>query len=332
MDLLSRKALEETERSSDTPPLLPPTDVPVDMLLRLLEATPQPMAAFDDGDRLRWSNQAFRQAYGLKAREWPTWMELLRLGREREKGTRIVTDDFEAWLASAKSRRGKLPYRAFEADLVDGRWLLMAECTLRNGWMLCVATDISDFFADGRALRAARDKAMRAALTDDLTQLPNRRSLAQQLRMLEVGAAAGFTLVLLDIDHFKRVNDTYGHDIGDVVIQHFASQIRHHSRRDDVLGRWGGEEFLLVVCDRRTAVVEAVMTRLLAAAREALPCPTLPELRYTASAGLATLHDQEEIAGAVRRADQALYEAKSQGRDCWVWAPGFDAAPSASSD
>lgn len=284
-------------------------------LLELLLATPQPMAAFDDQDCLRWANQAFRQAYGLRPGEMPSWEELIRLGHARERGTHIVSDDFEAWLHSAKSRRGKLGYRAIECDLIDGRWLLMAETTLRNGWMLCVATDITGFFTEGRALRVARDQALRVAMTDELTQLPNRRALMQQLQSAAQLQAPAFALALLDIDHFKRINDSHGHDTGDRVIQHFAGLLRQHTRRDDVGGRWGGEEFALVVLHPEPAVAQAMLERLLAAVRQSQPCAELPALRYTVSAGLALLAPGEELSSLVRRADEALYAAKRAGRD-----------------
>ncbi|TNY10170.1 hypothetical protein, partial [Escherichia coli] len=106
---------------------------------------------------------------------------MMRLSRQRGCGPVIDVPDFEAWLASTLGRRGKRSYRAIESRYRDGRWVLMTETCLPNGGMLCVGTDVTNFFVAGRELREARDDAIKAAVTDELTQLANRRSFAAQL-------------------------------------------------------------------------------------------------------------------------------------------------------
>ena len=161
-----------------------PTDISLlTHILRLHDASPLLIAVFDEEDRLRYANPAFRQALGLQPDEFMTWQDLMRLNHRQKVGTHIETKDFEAWLASARSRRGKRPYRAFEADRTDGRWNLMTESLSPDGWMLCVAVDITDLRADERSLRADRDGAWRAARTDALTGVSNRLIL-ENLRFL----------------------------------------------------------------------------------------------------------------------------------------------------
>jgi diguanylate cyclase len=290
-------------------------------VLALFESSEQMIGVFDETDTLRWANSAFRQALGLRPEEFPTWEGLIRMGRERQQGTRIVTDDFEAWLTSAKTRRGKLPFRMFEADCIDGRWLLMGETTVRSGWMLCLASDVTAHMADGRSLRSARDQALRAALTDELTQIANRRHLMQRLTMLTAPPGICFALVLLDIDHFKRVNDSYGHDVGDEVIRSLAYCLRRFTRRDDLAGRWGGEEFALLLPDITPQALHGLLERLFAEVRQARPSAAHAELSYTVSAGIVLAQPGHGVTELVKAADEALYAAKQGGRDRYLLAP-----------
>lgn len=304
-------------------PPLPPSSASdlIGQLLVLMDASQQGFALFDRHDRLTYANGRFRAWLGLQADERPTWVELMRMGHARQQGTKVDSEDFETWLASARSRRGKLPFRLLEADLEEGRWLLTAETTLPEGGMLCVLTDITDLSTDRRQLRQQRDMARKAALTDELTGLSNRRHLLERLQALLVLEPQPLAVALLDLDHFKRVNDTYGHDCGDIVLRHFARVLQQHTQRDDVSGRLGGEEFLLVMrgTPRQPA---ALRVRALLDAMRTQPPPTLPKLQCTASAGLVFSRPGESPAALLARADKLLYAAKAEGRDhCRVEAP-----------
>lgn len=151
------------------------------------------------------------------------------------------------------------------------------------------------------------------ALTDQLTGLPNRRALERRL-VAQVGRARssrqGSAVLLLDIDHFKRVNDELGHDVGDEVIRAVAATVRAVLRPDDMVGRWGGEEFLVVLPDADGDMAEQIAERARAAVAD-LTNPT----PVTASFGVAAVAPDDGVAEVVRRADLALYAAKRQGRD-----------------
>ncbi|HEX5683978.1 MAG TPA: GGDEF domain-containing protein [Ideonella sp.] len=163
------------------------------------------------------------------------------------------------------------------------------------------------------------------ALSDELTKLPNRRSMldtaGRQLRgRREVSGA--FHLALLDIDHFKRVNDQHGHDVGDWVLRAFAQACAPLVRGSDTLGRFGGEEFLLILpqCDANT--VAAVFARLQKAVH-AIRVPNIElgrELSF--SMGVAAAGPDESLEALLKRADAALYAAKDAGRDRCLLAPG----------
>lgn len=157
------------------------------------------------------------------------------------------------------------------------------------------------------------------ASTDELTGLWNRRQMLAQLdRQIAVSRRSKrpLSLAILDIDHFKRVNDTHGHPAGDEVIRRVADMARLLMREVDLVGRLGGEEFLIAFPDCSAEQAMAACERL----REgiaALPI-LLPEsgaLRITLSSGLATLADDDDRTRFIARADEALYAAKQGGRN-----------------
>lgn len=292
-------------------------------MARLYEQSPLFVSLFDATDTMRYANPSFRTAFDVAPGAEPTWTDLMRCSHTSGVGAAIKTDDFEAWLTSTRSRRGKLPFRTFEADLTDGRWIYMTETVDAQGWMLCVAFDISSMRVGERSLRLARDGALRAAQVDALTGISNRAHVMQQLdkrldQLRERQQPCG--MVMLDLDHFKRVNDTYGHHAGDVVLVHFARLVEATLRREDGFGRLGGEEFMLLVPNISHAALEQMVGRVLEKVRSAHPLPEVPDFAYTCSAGLTMLDPSQDAAHNMRRADYALYAAKGQGRDRLVWA------------
>ncbi|CUX26124.1 conserved exported hypothetical protein [Agrobacterium deltaense Zutra 3/1] len=288
-------------------------------LMNLLEASQQGYALFDGEDRLCFANAAFRKALDVAPDEFPSWVELMRSGYGNSTGTAIETSDFEVWLRSARTRRGKLPFRTIETSLNDGRWILTTETTLPGGWMLCVITDISELGIELRDLRQERDSALKSALSDELTGLGNRRYVMDNLgHSLGPHKAQALALVLLDIDHFKGINDRFGHASGDRVLKHFAEKLCAAAGRDDLIGRIGGEEFLLGLSGARMHNAESVVEALFASLREASPLEQVPDFRYTCSAGIAFVRPGDCAEEALRRADTALYRAKNTGRNRFV--------------
>ena len=291
-------------------------------MARLYEQSPLLVALFDASDTVRYANPAYCGMYGMASITGVSWADLMRRSFESGVGSSIQTTDFEAWLASTRSRRGKLPFRAFEADLTDGRWLYVTETVDEQGWMLCVAFDITAMRVSERRLRQDRDGALRAAQTDALTDISNRAHVLQQLelrldQLRTQQQPCG--LVMLDLDHFKRVNDTYGHAAGDQVLTHFAHLVGSTLRREDGFGRLGGEEFMLLLPNIEPAALEQMVKRVLDLVRQAHPLPEAPALACTCSAGLVMLDPDQDAVDNMRNADRALYAAKAQGRDQWVW-------------
>ena len=190
------------------------------------------------------------------------------------------------------------------------------------------AVDVTELKQAQLALEQSNAALEREALYDRLTGVANRRYFEDLLeREMHRAARDGhpFTLVMFDLDHFKRVNDTFGHNVGDEVLQEVTNRVVSRLRDSDVLGRWGGEEFmvLLPVTDatRGAEVAETLRARVAEAA--------FPEAgTVTISLGVAEYRSGEAGKDLVRRTDEALYRAKGAGRNRVEVAP-FDAGPQA---
>jgi len=178
--------------------------------------------------------------------------------------------------------------------------------------VMIMYTRLREHYAQAQAVLASMSEM---AHTDFLTGLSNRRQLYQLLgREMEYAARYGrpVSLILLDVDHFKSVNDAYGHDVGDVVLKEFAALIKRNLRGADHIGRWGGEEFLIVAPETDMDQAEQLARRL----REILQEIRLPRVGHlTASFGVATFESGDSIESWIKRADEALYRAKQGGRD-----------------
>jgi diguanylate cyclase (GGDEF)-like protein len=207
---------------------------------------------------------------------------------------------------------------------------------LRVGRLLRHAQSLSETVNQARLeLHLATNRASEAqkalkeqALKDSLTGLWNRRALLAMLEK-EVHRAQRdnlpITLVMIDMDHFKKINDTYGHPAGDAVLREAASRLFDLMRPYDFAGRYGGEEFLIVLpnCSARTGMQRAEDFRRAIAES---PVPTaLGPLPVTCSLGVAAYEEAMRPEELICRADEALYRAKRQGRNCVC--AGFQGVP-----
>ena len=180
--------------------------------------------------------------------------------------------------------------------------------------------DLHRSSAELAKLRGELRGAVHDALTDPLTGLANRRSFDLELRAIAARASRSSPahLVMADIDHFKRVNDVHGHDIGDEVLRIVGEVLIAHVRRDSVVARLGGDEFGLLLPGASPRYTARIATRLcdLLASRP-LVLRGHPEAieRITLSIGVAAWHAGESSAEWYARADAALYEAKRRGRN-----------------
>jgi diguanylate cyclase (GGDEF)-like protein len=167
-------------------------------------------------------------------------------------------------------------------------------------------------------LAAALVRIGELATRDELTGCLNRRAMLE--RMAEAGVARRclgqpMCLVLLDLDHFKQVNDRHGHAVGDQVLKGFADLARAQLRGTDLLARWGGEEFLLLLEASPAEQGERCVQRLLDTLAATRFGDDGSGLAVTGSAGLAECRGDDCLASALERADRALYRAKAEGRN-----------------
>ncbi|WP_257964251.1 diguanylate cyclase [Bacillus sp. UMB0728] len=157
-----------------------------------------------------------------------------------------------------------------------------------------------------------------SVLIDELTQVYNRRflkdSLKRYLKELE-RSNQYFSIAVLDLDHFKQVNDMYGHPAGDRILSEFAQYLKDHVRIGDIVFRYGGEEFILLLPRTNDHDSKEVVSRLLSGFSSRTFIEGGAELKMTFSAGVYMVHDPSAtVAEAIKTADQALYEAKRNGR------------------
>jgi two-component system cell cycle response regulator len=169
-------------------------------------------------------------------------------------------------------------------------------------------------------LRNRLEESVEMAVTDQLTGLHNRRYLETHLRgLLDEAQTNGRALSILitDIDYFKRINDTHGHDAGDIVLRDFAGRLRRHIRGIDLACRYGGEEFVVIMPDTELEVARHVGERLRECiADEPFAISSAISLPVTASVGISTLQSLDDTPlTLIKRADNALYEAKRLGRN-----------------
>jgi diguanylate cyclase (GGDEF)-like protein len=214
------------------------------------------------------------------------------------------------------------PGHTFTADLVQ--WIYVCAILLTTSRVAQTVSRMRFKLERSRAeLAEALGKMNEMATRDELTGLVNRRRmlelLADELKR-ERRLDQPLCIALLDIDHFKRVNDTHGHQRGDAVLRHFAQVAQAALRETDTLARWGGEEFLLLcpASDGEQAVTGLARLRL-QLARQPLATHGLPPITF--SAGVSLHRPGEAIEETIARADEALYQAKGDGRDRTVQNP-----------
>lgn len=167
-------------------------------------------------------------------------------------------------------------------------------------------------------LAEALERIRTLATHDELTGLPNRRAALEHMQRelaVRTRLEPRMTVALIDIDHFKRINDTHGHAGGDAVLRRFSEEAQSMLRGGDILARWGGEEFLLVMPATGVEQAVAALTRIRSTVLALAFDEVQAGLKVTFSAGVSECHGGHDLEAAVARADAAMYSAKRAGRD-----------------
>ncbi|MGO4999377.1 biofilm regulation diguanylate cyclase SiaD [Oceanisphaera sp. W20_SRM_FM3] len=181
-------------------------------------------------------------------------------------------------------------------------------------------TRISDRYQQN--LLELNEELKEVALRDPLTGLANRRLLMSRLNE-EIERSRRhqqpLSVVMLDVDHFKRINDVFGHDMGDKALCMMSKAIVQQLRETDLCARWGGEEFMLLLPDTRSEQAIHMVERVMQAIR-LLQLRDDQTVSLSISAGITQYHANEAMDVTINRADGALISAKQNGRDQWQWA------------
>ncbi|WP_378945748.1 putative bifunctional diguanylate cyclase/phosphodiesterase [Mesorhizobium sp. ANAO-SY3R2] len=285
------------------------------LLRDIIEAIPDAVAAFDANDRLVLFNETFKRYYSASApiiELGISFESILRFGVEigQFNIARKTPDAREAWIA-ARMREHRNPGKRVLQQLSDGRWLQMRERQSRTGHVVGVRTDITD-------LKQAELVIKRQAEQDPLTGLLNRAVLLDRLTdAIAASERSGRegALLLVDLDDFKSVNDTLGHDAGDVLLLTIAQRFREVLRKSDTIARLGGDEFAIIVPNLAGAE-DAIRV-----AEKILACVERPTdiehrtLNPRCSIGVAMFpSDGDTPKELLKHADIALYQAKAHGR------------------
>lgn len=192
------------------------------------------------------------------------------------------------------------------------RWLHLVLSPVEEGYLQGIANDITE-------RKYAQEDAERRAATDPLTGLGNRASLEFHLASLMDDRRRGAALMLLDLDHFKAVNDTYGHQAGDRILVSIANRLRLAARKTDFIARLGGDEFVLLLEGiDETGIIDRLGHNLLTAIHEPIDIGDGVDVSVGASIGIAFIDDQCSADEVVRRADRAMYRAKNSGRNRFI--------------
>ena len=219
----------------------------------------------------------------------------------------------EAWLARRLREYLAADGQPYEIELDTGRWLQCSEHRTPQGYVVGSRIDITE---SKRIETELREQAS----TDALTGLPNRRHFLQrledELERVRRRTTREASVLMLDLDHFKRVNDQYGHAVGDSLLRHFANLLQHELRSADTAGRMGGEEFAVILPGSSLPAAQIFAQRICdRLAAQPLSVGRI-QVEATASIGIAAIAADDLSADAVlSRADGALYQAKEQGRN-----------------
>jgi diguanylate cyclase (GGDEF)-like protein len=210
-----------------------------------------------------------------------------------------------------------IPAERLMLQLQSNRLQITAVAVLTIGLLLAILLVLTWRLVT--RLNAAQKQLKHIAVTDELTGLRNRRYIMEQLEneyQRAVRSGAPLALILLDIDHFKRINDSYGHSFGDQILKDVSAEMKSSLRSYDLLGRIGGEEFLIASPGSTLSDAEGLAERILNRIRNRPMGNEHRRVAVTLSAGVTSLRERDANAEAVfGRADAALYTAKIEGRD-----------------
>ena len=239
----------------------------------------------------------------------------------RDLGNNIVLVDESVSRNHAKIERTTRGFVLEDLDSTNGSRVNddgIKSCLLKSGDQLQIGSFILKYIGSGNVEAVYHEEIYRMMITDGLTGIANRRKLDEALENEFLRAkryGRPLSIAILDADHFKKVNDTHGHIVGDFVLKKLATLFQQNIRREELLGRYGGEEFVVVMPEVDSSGAFQLAEKLRKTVESTVFKSGEAELPITISVGVATLGAEESVKAFLDTADQALYKSKEDGRN-----------------
>jgi len=278
-----------------------------DLIIQSLDRLSEGITIIDADDKLVLYNSQAADYLGIDTKSIDVGVslhDLMNAGTAEFDPGSLLMQQLDA------SREGKPQF--FERDLDGGRILSVRANPIPGGGVITLYSDITERKAFERRL-------IDMATRDELTGLVNRREFFtlghhEEERAKREGHVV--SVMMVDADYFKKVNDTYGHAIGDDVLRDLADNCRKIFRKTDIVGRYGGEEFAIVLPGAQEDMAKIIAERLRSSVAESVVPSEKGDVKYTISIGISCAVGKDfKVEEVLDRADRALYTAKAQGRN-----------------
>lgn len=289
-------------------------------LFKFIDTSPSVYALFNEEDALVYCNSAFAEIFGTEPENilGLTFAKLITQAYEKKQGLRIESESLDSWLQYVETVRRQQPFRSFEADLTDGRWLLFSEQLNEQGELFVHASDITEQKQLSDRTQQSNEKLRHLALDDELTLIPNRKhfinaSRAELNRCWRAGKQAA--LIIMTADNIKSLIDKKGVTAATEALKHIAHIIRKTLREYDLFGRVGSEELAIFLGQSDATLAPQIATRI-GLQVEANPLLFNNEdIPLTLSIGLSLQPSDTPYTQLFEQAEKAMHVAISKGRN-----------------
>lgn len=291
------------------------------ILLDSLLLTSDGVGLFDKNDMMVYCNEPMAKLFGLSAKtaQGKHFSALISACFNSVNGVNVQAENLEDWLEIAYKKRRSRPFRSFETDTQNGNWYQITEQIVDDDYLYIYSTDITEKKKNQQALEAISQQLLSLASTDFLTSINNRRSFCEQAE-IEMERCKRhqqkLSLLLIDLDYFKQINDQYGHAAGDAVLKSFTDCVIELLRKYDIFGRLGGDEFAIILPNTDKNESMAIAQRIRTNIEKMHVEYKSHHLKIEVSMGLAKYtNDLKSIDDLILVADKNLYQAKAEGRN-----------------
>lgn len=298
-----------------------PPDQLNELIIKALQASQDGVGVYDQNDIMLFCNDTVTRIMGYEGRE--------AIGRSFEEnlrhswatGSGVIADDgdVDGMVRRAKESMKTQGFSTFESDTVTGEWNQVSRLKTEAGHTFMYSTDITQLKNTEKALKDALRYVKKLAATDALTGISNRRHF-MDLANKEFNRSKRYghplSILALDIDHFKSINDNYGHQAGDKVLESISACCQSLLSATDVFGRLGGEEFSILLPEANTQSAQEMAQRVLDSVANLSVEYEGKLITFTTSIGISEVSDDSKsLEALMQHSDQALYQAKHNGRN-----------------